>query len=283
MLTAEKTAAICAAVNLILSISKLVIGKVTGSVAVLSDGLDSLTDVLSALIIAGGIWLSGREVDDEHPYGHERLENTASLLLADAMSISAAFVAHNAIERIGAGLNDNMSPIAWMISLVSVACKCGLSLFCTVQGKKQYSSALADNAANYRTDVITSATAAVGTLLSTAGLGIADLVAGMVICALIIKTAVEVFISAIDGMLDSSASDDVVEKLQTAAREVDGVMRVDNLLTRRFGGKLYVEIEISAKADISLKDGHDIAQNVHDEIERTDSTIKHCTVHVNPY
>ena len=110
-----------------------------------------------------------------------------------------------------------------------------------------------------------------------------DALTSIVICVFIVKTAVEIFLTAVNKLTDRACDADMEASMRITIEGIDGVRRLDVLKTRQFGSKSYVDVEISVDGDLSLRAAHEIAELVHDRIENNFDGVKHCTVHVNPY
>ena len=114
------------------------------------------------------------------------------------------------------------------------------------------------------------------------GYPICEPIASIVICIFIAKAAVDIFIDAVNRLVDRSCTDEEISKIREYVMEIEGVKRIDKLMTRRFGSKIYVDLEISEDGEITLNEAHKIAEQVHDNIEEKIPEVKHCMVHVNP-
>lgn len=114
------------------------------------------------------------------------------------------------------------------------------------------------------------------------GIMILDSVASLVICIFIAKAAYDVFMDAVNKMVDKSCDTELITQMKDGISNEEGVMQIDDIRTRLFGSKIYVDIEISADGNLSLNDAHTIAERVHDHIEESFPDVKHCMVHVNP-
>lgn len=136
---------------------------------------------------------------------------------------------------------------------------------------------------HHRSDALSSVGAFVGILGARMGYPVLDAVASVVICLFIEKAAFDIFRDAMDKMVDKSCSDELVEQMREIVQKEEGVIRIDDMKTRLFGDKIYVDVEFSADGRKSLEESHDIAERVHAAIEREFPTVKHCMVHVNPY
>ena len=109
-----------------------------------------------------------------------------------------------------------------------------------------------------------------------------DAVASLIICVFVAKAAIDIFRDAIDKMVDKACDDETVDAIRNTILQVEGVQAIDELQTRLFGNKIYVDVEICADGELKLTEAHEIAENVHLAIENTYPLVKHCMVHVNP-
>ena len=136
---------------------------------------------------------------------------------------------------------------------------------------------------HHRSDALSSVGALVGIAGARMGIAVLDPVASLVICIFIVKAAAGIFRDAVDRMVDKSCDDGTVEAMRRVALETEPVLGVDDIRTRMFGPRVYVDIEISADPSLRLDQAHGIAHQVHDAIEAEFPQVKHCMVHVNPY
>ena len=274
-------------VNILLSISRLVAGLAGRSSAMISDSIHSASDVFSTIVVIAGVKISNRESDKNHPYGHERLESVASIILATILAITGIGIGYGGIQTIMAGSKGGDIPIPSMLPLVaaivSVVVKEGMYWY-TMHGAKQINSgALKADAWHHRSDALSSVGSFVGILGAKMGYPLFDPIASVIICIFILKAAVEIFMDAVGKMTDEACDDATEEKIRETVQAQQGVMEIDDLKTRLFGNKIYVDIEISVDGNVSLYEAHGIAEKVHDEVEASSPLVKHCMVHVNPY
>ena len=148
--------------------------------------------------------------------------------------------------------------------------------------KKIDSGALMADAWHHRSDALSSVGSFAGILGARMGYPILDPIASVIICGFILKAAFEIFMDSINKMTDASCDDEVIEKIKNLTLAQNGVIKIDQLKTRLFGDKIYVDVEIQVDGDILLREAHEIAHNVHDAIENNIPKVKHCMVHVNP-
>ena len=272
--------------NLFLSILKLFAGFFGHSQALISDGIDSLSDVFSTIIAMIGVKLAARQADTSHPYGHERFECVAALILSFIIAFAGIMIGWNGINSILDGsyaLKEVPGFLAMGVAVVSIAGKEGMFWYTRYYAKRIRSSALMANAWNYRSDALSSIGSVIGILGAMLGWPVCDSIASVVICIFILKSAYQAFMDAVSKMTDQSCDKETEEAILNTVSQVEGVARVDLVQTRQFGSRSYVDIEISAPSNLTLLEGHNIAQKVHDAVEQEFPEVKHCMVHVNPY
>lgn len=283
---AYRVSAVSIAVNLILSFIKLLAGILASSGAMISDAVHSASDVFSTIIVIVGVAMSRKKSDEDHQYGHERMECMASLLLAIVLALTGGGIGINGIKKIAAGNYESLAVpglLALLAAVLSIAVKEWMYWYTRAAAKKINSGALMADAWHHRSDALSSVGALIGILVARMGYPVLDAVASVVICLFIEKAAFDIFRDAMDKMVDKSCPDELVERMKEAVRKEDGVIAIDDMKTRLFGDKIYVDVEFSADGSKSLEESHDIAERVHAAIEREFPAVKHCMVHVNPY
>lgn len=282
---AMRVSSVSIAVNIALSVMKLFAGIVAHSGAMISDAVHSASDVFSTFIVMIGVHAANKEADEEHPYGHERMECVAAIILAVVLFATGGVIGYNGINQLRDGNYKNVAvpgALALIAALVSIVVKEGLYWYTIVAAKKINSGALKADAWHHRSDAMSSVGALIGIGGARLGYPSLDPAASVVICVFILKAAYDIFKDAIDKMLDKSCDKDTVKKLRKVIASQQGVLGISKLTTRIFGSKIYVDVEIEADGNMRLKDAHDIAQHVHDAIESRFENVKHCMVHVNP-
>lgn len=271
--------------NFILTALKLLAGIVAHSGAMISDAIHSASDVFSTFVVIVGIRISGKESDKDHPYGHERLECVAAIVLATILAATGLGIGYSAAVKIAGGNYANLEipgMLALLAAVLSIAVKEAMYQYTRVYAKKYDSSALMADAWHHRSDALSSVGALIGIAGARMGFPVLDPIASFVICIFIEKAAYDIFMDAVNKMVDRACDEETEEKLRKCAMGQSGVLGIDLLHTRVFGNKIYVDIEISADAEQSLRDAHGIAERVHDSIEKEFPKVKHIMVHVNP-
>ena len=271
--------------NVILSLFKFLAGIFGHSSAMVSDAIHSLSDVLATFIAWLGIRLSMQAPDREHPYGHERLECVASLLLGTILFGTGLMIGLSGLKTILAGHYEELQApecIALIAAVVSIATKEGMFWYTRHYAKVLNSAAFMADAWHHRSDALSSIGSLIGIGGAMLGFPILDPLASVAIDVCIIKVAYDILKDAVSKMLDTACSSEYEKKLADFISAQDGVDRLDVLHTRMFGNKIYIDAEISVDGDKSLTDAHEIAESVHTQVEKHFDNIKHIMIHVNP-
>ncbi len=270
--------------NAALAAFKLAAGIFGKSGAMVSDAVHSLSDIVATLVAYIGVRLSKQEEDANHPYGHERLECVASLILSLILAGTGAGIGYAGIRKIFFAAEPLEAPtlLPLIAAVVSIAVKEGMFRYTMHYAKVMDSSAFKADAWHHRSDALSSVGSLVGIFMARIGFPVMDPVASLLICALILKVALDIFKDSISKMLDTSSGKKTEQAIRSFVEEQPDVVRVDLLHTRQFGNRIYVDLEIAVKRDISLVEAHDIAERVHRNVEKEFPKIKHVMIHVNP-
>ena len=271
--------------NVLLALFKLMAGIIANSSAMLSDAIHSASDIFSTIVVIIGIKMASKKADKEHPYGHERLECVAAILLSAVLFITGLGIGTESLKTI---LSRNYTKIvvpgilALVAAIVSIVMKEGMYWYTRYYAKKIDSGALMADAWHHRSDAFSSVGALIGIVGARLGFPIMDSIASLVIFVFIIKAAIDIFKDAMDKMIDRSCDEETENQIYACVLNNKDVRGVDMLHTRIFGNKIYVDIEIQVDASYTLKKAHGIAKEVHDDIEENFPKVKHIMVHVNP-
>ena len=270
--------------NVALAAFKLTAGIIGESGAMVSDAAHSLSDVVATLIAYIGVRLSRQEEDANHPYGHERLECVASLILRLILAGTGIGVGYSGIRKLFLVHETPEIPtlLPLIAAVVSIVVKEGMFRYTMHYARKLDSSAFKADAWHHRSDAMSSVGAFAGIGLARLGFPIMDPIAGLVIAVLILKVAFDIFKDAIAKMLDTSVGKDFERSVRKFIEEQPDVRHIDVLRTRQFGNRIYVDLEIAVRRDMSLVEAHNIAENVHRNVEKEFPNVKHIMIHVNP-
>lgn len=271
--------------NMVLYVVKLLAGIIAHSNAMISDAVHSASDVFSTFVVIIGVKLASKKPDKEHPYGHERMECVAAIILAMVLFITGFGIGMDALKDILNGDYNNLRVpgiLALIIAIVSIVSKECMYWYTRHYAKKIDSSALMADAWHHRSDALSSVGALIGISAARLGFPIMDSIASLVIFAFIVKAAFDIFKDAMDKMVDHSCDEDTEEQIYNCVINNEDVLGIDLLQTRIFGNKIYVDIEIRADSSYTFQEAHSIAEAVHDDIEQKFPKVKHIMVHVNP-
>lgn len=271
--------------NILLSLFKALAGIVANSGAMISDAIHSASDVFSTIVVIIGIRISGKESDQEHPYGHERMECVAAILLATILAATGLFIGWSAVEKITVQDESELAVpgiLALVAAVVSIVVKEAMFWYTRAGAKKIDSGALMADAWHHRSDALSSIGALAGIAGARMGYPILDAIASLAICIFIEKAAIDIFKDAINKMVDKACDEETEHEMYECVMKNESVCGVDLLRTRTFGNKIYADIEIRVDGKLTLWEAHAIAESVHDSVETEFTKVKHIMVHVNP-
>ena len=271
--------------NILLSVMKLIAGFIAHSNAMISDAIHSASDVFSTFVVIIGIKLASKKADKEHPYGHERLECVAAIVLSMVLFITGFGIGTAALKNITSGDYNNIvvpGILALVAAIVSIVSKEAMYWYTRYNAKRIDSSALMADAWHHRSDAFSSIGALIGIAGARLGFPIMDSIASLIIFVFIIKAAYDIFKDAIDKMVDHACDDDTVNQIRECVMKHEDVLGIDMRQTRIFGNKIYVDLEIATDGSYTLSKAHTIAESVHDDIEKSFPKVKQIMLHVNP-
>lgn len=276
-------------VNIILTVFKIFAGVLGRSTAMIADGIHSLSDLLSDIVVIVFVKISAKGRDKDHDYGHGKFETFATLIISLMLIVVAVNLMSGGINKIRQILDGGEvgSPgmIALWAAVASIVLKEILYRYTIIQGKALNSPMMIANAWHHRSDAFSS----VGSLLGIAGaifLGdkfvILDPITGCVISIFILVMAVKMSVPAIKELLDVSLPDDVEEKIEATAKSVKGVVDLHELKTRREGPGIIMEGHLVLDSEISLKEAHDISKKVEESLRKEFGTETQISLHLEP-
>lgn len=283
---AVKTSIVTIAANFVLTVFKLLAGIFGASMALISDAVHSGSDVFSTVIVLVGVKVSAKKADKKHPFGHERFECVAAIILAMVLLATGAGIGYTGIKNIISGeYLDFEIPkvIALVAAAVSIVIKEVMFWYTMVAAKRVNSSALKADAWHHRSDALSSIGSLIGVVGAMCGVPVLDSIACLVICLMIIIAAIRIFIDAVNKMTDEACDEKTEGEIKEFILSCNGVEHIDDLMTRKFGNRVYVIVEIACNRDLPLYEAHAIAEKVHSGIEENFPLVKHITVHINPY
>lgn len=280
---AKKTTLVSVVVNLVLTLVQIVVGIFAKSQALVADGIHSLSDLIADFVVLYANHHSQKDPDEDHPYGHQRFENAASLVLGILLVIVAAGMLWSAFQKIitPEAIPDVHSIALW-VALATLLSKELLFRYMLVVAKKVKSSMLVANAWHARSDAASSLVVAVGILGNMLGYPILDSIAALIVGLMVGKMGWEFGTNALNDLVDRSANDQEVEAITQTLRETPGVMGVHDVRTRKMGDMIMVDAHIEVDATLTVVQGHDIATVARHNVMQRHRVLNLLT-HVDPY
>lgn len=279
------------AVNLLLAVLKAVGGILGNSRALVADAAHSASDVVSSIAVLVGIRAAQKPPDSEHPYGHGKSENVATLIVAILLVVVGFEIIYNAIVSLMTGTAENYTTmIALYVIIFSIVVKEVLFQYKYRLGTRIKSPALIADAWHHRSDAISSVVALIGIGLSLIGtaygipyLGYLDPIASAIIALIIMYMGFQLAKEAVSMTLEVVLNEDETEEMRETVVNIDKVRQIDRLIARSHGSYVIIDIKISVDADITVEEGHRVARVVKQTLLKNHEEVMDVNVHVNPY
>lgn len=283
----KKTMVWTMGLNAFLLVMKIIAGIFGKSTAIISDAVNSGGDVATAFFVMIAGKYSRKDVDNDHQYGHEKYESMVSVFLGVALILSAIEIAKVAIRTIYDYVRfdvpiEKPTYIALIAAVLTIVIKEMMYRFTIRNAIKANAPSLKAMAWDHRGDQLSALGVVIGVGGSMLGVVVLEPVASLVICTFILILAFRIIKTGVSQVVDQAADNDTVDQIKKIINQQDGILCLDDLKTRIFGAKLYVDIEISLDPNMTLVQSHSIAEKLHDDIEKQIQNVKHCMVHVNP-
>jgi cation diffusion facilitator family transporter len=272
------------AVHLILAIVKITAGLLGHSYALVADGIESTADVISTLIVWGGLWISARPPDEKHPYGHGKAESMAGVAVSLALLGAATLIAVQSIREI---LSPQHAPAPFTLIVLGlvIVVKEVMYRFVFRVGEDLDSTALKADAWHQRSDALTSLAAFIGisiSLIGGPGYEAADDWAALFACLVIAYNGFRLLRPALDEVMDAAVTDGTEDEIRRAARAVEGVRDIEKCRIRKSGLGLLMDIHVVVDGDLSVREGHEISHLVKDRLMEARPAIHDVVVHIEP-
>lgn len=277
-------------VNLGLTLGKIIAGVIGKSSAMIADGVHSLSDLVTDVIVLVFIRVSGKERDKNHQYGHGKYETFATMLISFALMIVGAGIlltsSKKVIDTIHGVLIEEPGYIALYAALISIAVKEGLYWYTKILGEKVNSHAMVANAWHHRSDAFSS----IGTALGISGaifLGekwrVLDPIAGIIVSFFILKVAWDIANPSIKELLESSLPEETENDILEIIKKTSGVKGSHNLKTRKIGDIVAIEVHIKVDKDLTVESSHQIATEIEKSMRDKFGNQSHIGIHIEPY
>lgn len=274
-------------INILLAALKLSFGFWGNAQALVSDGINSLSDVFISIMILAVLKLATKKPDHDHPYGHEKFEGLLYFLLGIIFFVTAMIIGYTAISSIVNYLNHpvQVQPHLYtvIVSLISLIVKIVLFRYYLIISKKYKSTTLKADSKNHLLDAWATFFSLVGLTLAQFNFIIFDYIASFVIGLCIIRLAIQILAESVSFLTDQAPSEEEIKSIFEVILSIDGVLQVDDLKVRKHMTQRYVDVEIGVKSNLTLEVAHKIAETVHHSVENKFPDVIHCMVHVNPH
>jgi cation diffusion facilitator family transporter len=271
-----------AVVNFILAIFKIIIGTIGHSHALIVDGIHSFSDLLSDGLVVFAAKHGNQTPDDDHPYGHARIETAFAAVLGGILIAVGVGIVIDAVERLTAGNVLTPESITIWVALLSVLSKEALYRYTMVYANRFNSSLLKANAWHHRSDAVSSIVVLVGIAGSIAGFPYLDAAAAVIVSMMVAKIGWDIAKESIEQLVDKGLDPDKVESISAHIAEIPGVKRMHMLRTRQMGAEALLDVHVEVAPQLSVSEGHRIGDEVSKELTREFSDISQVLIHIDP-
>ena len=278
----RKVALITGFINLLLSVAQMIVGVLANSAALIADGVHTLSDLLSDVLV----WFAARHAaqapDEDHPYGHGRFETAATLGLGILLAVAAAGIVWSGIERLFEDDRPVPGQVALVVAAIGIASKEALYWYTIAVARRLKSDMLRANAWHHRSDAISSIVVLIGVGGALLGYVYLDAIAAIIVGLMIIRIGWDLGFSALMELVDTALDEQQVNDAKRVIMAIDGVRSVHMLRTRRHGAEASADVHVQVPPRISVSEGHMISQTVEDRLIDKVESITDVTVHIDP-
>jgi len=279
----RKVTVVGAVVDFILGVVKIVVGWIAHSEALVADGVHSLSDLATDFVVLYAARHSHRDADEDHPYGHGRIETLATVGLGIMLILVAFGLAWDAVGRIGEpDLLFSPGALALVVALLSILSKEALYQYTIRVARRLKSNMLMANAWHHRSDAISSIVVFIGVAGAMMGYHYLDAVAAVAVSVMIAKIGLDLVLSSTRELIDTALEPALVESIRDAITHVNGVRALHMLRTRRSGGQALADVHLQVDPRISVSEGHQIGDTVRRQLLERFDEVTDVTVHIDP-
>jgi cation diffusion facilitator family transporter len=281
-LKAREVAIVGALVNTTLGILKLVVGTIGHSQALIADGIHSLSDLSTDLLVYFASHYGSQKADKEHPYGHRRIETAATLILSLVVILAGFGIAWDSLRHLFVPHSAHPGWGVLSIAVFSIFANEAIYHYTQQVAKRIDSALLSANAWHHRSDALSSIVVMLGVAGSMMGFYYLDSVAAVIVAIMVMRMGCRLGWSSVLELIDTAVDEDVLVHINQVINKVSGVVTIHQLRTRSMGGKVLVDVHIIVAPDLSVSEGHHISQHVHRDLLKEVKAVTDVTVHVDP-
>jgi len=280
---AKKVTLVGSALDLVLGIGKIIAGYIGYSQALIADGIHSLSDLVTDVLVLFAAKQGSREADEDHPYGHARIETMMTVALGMALIAVALGLGYDALRRLfQPELLLHPGWLALVVAAISIVTKELIYHYTLRAAIRLRSNLLRANAWHSRSDAISSVIVFIGVLGSMAGLTYLDAIATIGVVYMIAKIGWDLSWHSMRELVDTSLDAERVEKIRECIKDIDGVEDLHLLRTRRMGADALVDVHIQVSARLSVSEGHQISEMVRQRLIEVMDEVSDVMVHIDP-
>ncbi len=270
-----------ASANLLLSVVKFAGGILGNSVAMVADAIHSLSDLVTDIIVLFTHQIGKMPQDENHPYGHGRAETIGATVIGLFIIATGIGVIHETWQAIDAGSGQTPGILAALAATLSILVNEGLYHYTRRVGEATQSPSLIANAWHHRTDAISSVAALIGIIGAGQGFSFMDPLAGVVVGGMIVKVGIDITRQGVRDLMDTALSDEHTKKIQTILRDIPEVLHFHDLRSRAIGGELLIDVHILVDPEMTVTEGHRVAEIVRRNLIKAFDNIQDVLVHVD--
>lgn len=279
----RKVTLVGSAVDLLLGIAKIIFGWLAHSQALIADGLHSLSDLATDIVVLYAAKHSHREADEDHPYGHGRIETLATVGLGLSLVAVAIGIGYDAVQRLNEpDLLAAPGMMALVVAVISVISKEVIYQYTRNAARRLRSNMLMANAWHSRSDAISSIVVIIGVVGAMMGHAYLDSVAAIAVAAMIAKIGFDLVRASTRELIDTALEPDVIDSIRREVLRVDGVRALHMLRSRRSGSDALVDLHLQVDPRISVSEGHQIGDTVRRHLLEHIDEVTDVTVHIDP-
>ncbi len=280
--TTRRVTLVGALVNCVLATLQIVFGLLGKSQALFADGLHTLADLGTDFIVLFASKRAAKDADEDHPYGHGRIETVASFLLGAMLCLVGIGIGLRGVDSIFAPLGDGPEPITVVFALLAIASKEGLYRYTVRAARRIHSRLLESNAWHHRSDVLSSVIVLAGISAQLLGVPHMDALAAIIVGAMILLMGFRLGWRALAELVDTGLDVGLTDDIRRAMMEYDSVTGIHNLRSRSMGGLGYIDAHIEVDSDLTVSEAHYIAHKMEQLVKRQFPKIADVQIHIDP-